>query len=262
MAAAALAQPQFTTYGNIAIPTGKNGVLKKLDNNYSEIILGAFGAFGNGEWLYDIDSAMKVFNSDPEFRRIIEAGRLKSEWGHPVREAGMKDPAWFIRICTMLEANVSSHIRRIRPSYDTVIDEKGRKVVALIGEVTGSGPHANSFNRSLDNPHEDVNYSIRCFAEKNFSNQRKYMKKIITWDSVTDPGIACATKYRTPSLESKQQVAMLLDEAEFDLNRIREGLLTPSNDESFENAAPARAIFQSLYQPTKTSIVMPAAYSW
>jgi hypothetical protein len=264
MASAAIATSPSMSYGNIALPSsGKQGILKKLDSGYVEIILGAFGTFGNGDWLYDTASAMKVFNSDPDFRRMLEAGRLKSEWGHPVRPPGLTDAEWFIRICTIYEPNVSSHIRRVTPSFDTIVDAKGRKVVAIIGEVKGSGPHSREFNESLENPHEDVNYSIRCFAEKNFSNSTKYMKKIVNWDSVTDPGVPIANKYATPSMESRFQVARMLDEAEFDLDRIREGLITPSNDESFESSAkPARAIFQSLYESTTTRIAMPAALAW
>jgi hypothetical protein len=40
---------QVSSYSNIALAnTGKKGVLKDVGNGYKEILLGAFGAFGNG----------------------------------------------------------------------------------------------------------------------------------------------------------------------------------------------------------------------
>lgn len=249
-----------TSYSNIALAnTGKQGILKEVGNGYVEIILGAFAAFGNGGWLYDTPSAMRVMEGDPEFLRMMQAGRIKSEWGHPRRPPGMTDQEWFVRICEIYEMNVSSHIRKVSASLDTVTDERGRKVVAIIGEVRGSGPFAKQFDDQLHNPDEDVNYSIRCFAKKNFGNMNKYMTKIITWDSVFDPGVAVATKYKTPSLESKTQVAQMLDEAEFNIEQLRMGLQEQSaaNHESFENLNPAIQILESIYVETKKQIFMP-----
>jgi hypothetical protein len=252
-----------TSYSNVALAgSGKQGKLKQLDNGYCEIILGAFGAFGNGGWLYDTASAMRYMENDPEFLRMLQAGRLRSEWGHPRRLPGMSDQDWFVRICEIMENNVSSHIRRVSASLDTVVDERGRKVVAIIGEVRGTGPKSREFNEMLENPDEDVNYSIRCFAKKNFGNMTKSMTKIITWDSVYDPGIAVASKYKTPSLESKQYVGQLLDEAEFNLERLRMGFDACSNDSSFESMAPAVQILNSLYEETRVSIAVPRSLSW
>lgn len=266
MAALALTQsrgPAVTSYSNVALAnTGKKGILKKLDNGYQEIILGAFGAFGNGDWLYDTASAMRYMENDPEFLRMLQAGRLRSEWGHPRRLPGQSDQDWFIRICEIMENNVSSHIRRVSASLDTVIDERGRKVVAIIGEVRGSGPKSREFNEMLENPDEDVNYSIRCFAKKNFGNMTKHMTKIVTWDSVYDPGVAVASKYKTPSLESKSHVAKLLDSAEFNLERLREGFAACANESSFESMAPAVQILNSLYENSRVQVAMPRTLTW
>src|SRR5690606_3593185 len=121
-------------YTNVALATtGKNGVLKKLDGNYYEIILGAFGAFGNGGWLYDERTAMNYLYNNHEFRNLIQRGQLRSEWGHPRRQPGMTDMEWIQRIHEIYEPNWSSHIRTVRTSFDTVKDERGRAVVAIIG---------------------------------------------------------------------------------------------------------------------------------
>lgn len=260
----AVASNQVTSYSNIALAaTGKKGILKKLDNDYYEIILGAFGAFGNGGWLYDTRTAMQFIERNPDFIRMMQNGRCRSEWGHPRRVPGMTDQEWFIRINEIMESNTSSHIRRIRISMDTVIDEKGRKVAAIIGEVRPSGPKADEFRRQLENPYEDVNYSIRCFATKNFANMTKHITRIITWDNVFEPGIGVATKYNTPSMESKSDVCRMLDYAEFNIKNLREGLTSSVNDESFESVAPYVQILDSLaYVETPSKIFMPNTFGW
>lgn len=253
------------SYSNVALASsGKKGILKKLDHDYVEIILGAFSAFGNGGWLYDLATARRYIETDREFLGLIQSGRLRSEWGHPVRQPWMSDQDWFIRICTILESNWSSHIRKISLSYDTVTDERGRKVVAVIGEVCPTGPKAEEFRRQLENPYEDVNYSIRSFAKKNFNNMTKHVTKIVNWDNVWIPGIGVTSKYNTPSLESKSDVCRMLDEAEFNIMRLREGFKndTVSNDDSFESMSPYVKILDGLYQESKTSVFMPKTLSW
>lgn len=261
---AATANAPVTSYSNIALAgTGKKGILKKLDNDYFEIILGAFGAFGNGGWLYDTATAMAYIQRNPQFIDMMQKGRCRSEWGHPRRLPGMTDQEWFIRINEIMESNTSSHIRRISTSMDTVVDEKGRKVVAIIGEVRASGPKADEFRRQLENPYEDVNYSIRCFAAKNFTSMRKHINRIITWDNVFEPGIGVATKYNTPSMESKSDVCRMLDYAEFNIERLRHGMTEHANDESFESVAPYVQILDSLtYVENPTTVAMPKSFGW
>lgn len=260
---AAVKNDYFATYSNVALAgSGKKGVLRQLDNGYYEIIIGAFAAFGNGGWVYDEATAKRYIESDREFLAELQGGRMYSEWGHPVRLPGQSDAEWFARICSILETNTSSHIRRIHLSYNTVVDERGRKVVAIIGEVRPAGYKADEFRLMLDNPDADVAYSIRSFARKDFQRSIKHITKIITWDSVTTPGIAVATKYKTPSLESKS-VTETLDrvEQEFNLSRLRNSVIEPCNDVSFENM-PHVKILTSLYEEHARSIQVPSTFAW
>ena len=217
------------SFSNVMLTqTGKKGVLKQLDGGYYEILLGAFGTQGNGGWFYNTESAMRYINNDKEFMYMLTNGRMRSEWGHPVREPGMSDQDWFARIHTMYEPNCSAHIRAIRPSMDTVKDASGRFVTAIIGEVKPSGKNSAEFKEQLDNPHEDVNFSVRSFARRDFRTMHKHISKIITWDNVFDPGVKVATKYGTPSMESGRidfedplSVSRAFDEYEFSLAGLR-----------------------------------------
>ena len=264
MAAPALQQP-FASYSNIVLSgSGKQGILKKLDNGYYELILGALAAYGNGNWLYDEGSGKQYIENDREFLAELQGGRLKGEWGHPRRPAGMSDQDWFVRINEIYEDNTCVTFRNVSLSMDIIKDEKGRRVVGIIGQVKPSGKQARSFQDMLENPEEDTPFSIRCFARKDFGNMRKHINKIVTWDYVTQPGIAVASKYNTPSLESKFQVDRMLDEAEFSLNGLKQGFQNPANDASMESYAPHIQLIDRMIETERTAgkIWVPNSLSW
>lgn len=253
------------TFSNIMLSqTGKRGVLKELDGGYYEIMLGAFGTVGSGGWFYDVESAMNYFKNDKEFMYFLNSGRLRGEWGHPVRPPGMSDQDWFVRIHTMYEPNVACHIRKIRFSTNEVRDARGRAVVAVIGEVRPSGKNSAEFKDQLENPHEDVNFSIRSFAKRDFRNMTKHLTKVITWDPVFDPGVKVASKYTTPSLESSlgdridfenpASVALALDECEFSAESLRSSVYTGSEDLSFESENEYIAVIDRLVEANSSSV--------
>lgn len=238
--------------------TGKKGVLKELDGGYYEILLGAFGTSGNGGWFYNIESAMRYVRSDREFMYMLQNGRLRSEYGHPVREPGMTDAEWFVRVNTIYEPNVSSHIRKVDFSADLVKDAKGRSVIAIVGQVR---PYDDKFRQQLENPHEDVNYSVRSFAKRDFKSMQKHITKIVTWDSVFDPGIKLASKYSTPSLESSRidfenphEVAGALDSCVFDVSSLKHEVASMNQIGSFESRSDIITVIDHLVEKNTVSV--------
>lgn len=252
---------QVITYGNVALQnTGKTGILKKLDNDYYEIALGAFGAIANGGWVYDQDAAMRYIQNNPDFIRLLKDGKLASEWGHPFTN-GLTDREFFERVTTIDPANQCTTIRKVNFSTSTVKDKDGRAIVTVIGEVRPSGPKADEFRRQLENPHENVCFSIRCFADKNAMLMRKYLTHLITFDKVTTPGIANATKYQTPSLESKENVAKALDtvsERDLDLftleNHYNNSLFSGYSTESSEECVRVLRSLTNVSSPVSVSV--------
>ena len=97
------------------------------------------------------------------------------------------------------------------------MDDKGKPVTAVIGMVKPSGPRGPALRESLDNPDENVAFSVRSLTNDTFENggHQKHMKQLITWDYVNEPGISIATKYNAPSLEELSEdleiVPMMLD---------------------------------------------------
>lgn len=253
----------IASYGNLAlVNTGKQGVLKKLDNGYYEILLGAVGAIGNGGWVYDEKGCIDYLKNNPEFLGRLAAGQLKSEWGHPVRTPGMNDAMWMARVHTVLESNTCAHIRKIDFTYNTVRDKTGRFVVGIIGEVCPWGKQAGTFKDMLENPHGDVNFSVRSFTDNNARLGRKIFINVINWDHVTFPGIRETTKYNTPSMESEGVVSQLLDQAEFDLTNARIEMLQAKVDStvSLESCDDLLRSIESMESESKrlARILMPA----
>lgn len=264
MAGVALQQP-FASYSNIVLSgSGKQGILKKLDGGYYEIILGALAAYGNGNWLYDEASGRQYMENDREFLAELRGGRIKGEWGHPRRPQGMSDQDWFVRINEIYEDNTCVAFRDISLSMDLIKDDKGRRVVGIIGQIKPSGKQARSFQDMLENPDEDTPFSIRCFARKDFRTMHKHINKIVTWDYVTQPGIAVASKYNTPSLESKHDISHMLDEAEFSLNGLKDGFQNPANEASFESNRPHIQLIERMIETERTAgkIWVPNSLKW
>ena len=246
----------IASYGNVALlNTGKQGILKKLDGNYYELLLGALGAQGNGGWIYDEKSCEEYLRTNQDFQNRLKQGRLRMEWGHPVRTPGMSDAAWMARVHTILESNTCAQIRAIHLSRDTLKDKNGKPLIAIIGEVCPSGKQAASVRDMFENPHEDVNASVRCFTYNNARTNRKSFTNVINWDLVNDPGIKETSKYNTPSLESAAPRIQLLDQTDFDVAAIREELIrehdTAISMESRKELLRSIDLIERGYTPTR-----------
>lgn len=190
---------------NVLQGINKAGDLKKLDNGYYEVRLGALGAFNAQGWLYSEPEGRRLIEGSGSLMRMIEAGRLRGECGHPRFRPGMSQMEWFGRVNDIYEPNVCVHIRRIR--LEPGVDERGRGVTMVVGEVKASGKESMWLDRQLENRDEDVCFSIRSFTDDKVIGgiKTKLLKKIVTWDCVNEPGIAKSSKYGTASLESLAQ---------------------------------------------------------
>lgn len=181
----------------------KVGNIKKLDGGYVELVMGALEYPNSVGAVYDQTRAATFFQKSSAFMRRVTQGYLRGELGHPPQRDCKNYDDYVERIHTILESNVAIHIRKVWLDYNYVMPD-GRKVIAIMGEVCGSGPHAGVFDRMLMNPHENLALSIRSMATDKFvaGKKRKYLDNIITWDLVNEPGISAATKYNSPSCES------------------------------------------------------------
>lgn len=179
------------------------GNVKRLDNNYCQVVLGALEYPNSTGAVYDLESAIRIIEKSQTFNRRIKDSYLRGEMGHPV-ERECRDYNDFVRrIHTIDERNVAIHIRRVWIDRNYVGPD-GKKIIAILGEVAPSGPHAAAIERALNNPHENLAFSVRSLTNDRIVQgvRRKFFDNIITWDVVNEPGLAPAHKFNSPSCES------------------------------------------------------------
>lgn len=181
----------------------KSGILKPDENGYYTVVLGALGFKNSIGAVYPEQSARQFFKESSGLMRRIRGGYCRGEYGHP-KPYGLTEQEWITRILTIEETRTCFHIVEVWLDNKTVKDATGRFVLAIMGKIKPSGPYGNVLAESLQNPLENVAFSIRSLTEDRFAGGRieKHIREIATWDYVTEPGLAVANKYQSPSLES------------------------------------------------------------
>lgn len=188
----------------------KVGVLKKTKDGFYPMIVGALNCFNSGGSYYVYEQAKQLFEESSSLMRRVKRGVLKGEYGHPVRQPGMSQEDYMYRAMDIQPTNVCCHHRSISLDFDAVKDEAGKPVIAIISEVQPSGPMGDYLKASLDSPHENVCFSIRAFSDDQMVGKQnvKTLRNVITFDYVIEPGIEHAEKYRSPTLESYNEMVV------------------------------------------------------
>lgn len=250
-------QTQKASIGcTMLLGTGKKGVLKPDADGYYTLVLGAYGAYNSAGMFYDLASAQPLFKPGSALMRQIEKGVLRAEYKHPQPEPGQPDAHYIHRIRQIDSDRVCAHIRNLRLEGGQR-DEQGRPITLVIGEVRPSGPYGSILKDALDNPHENVYFSVRSLTADDVMRGIKYTREIITWDFVNEGGIYSANKYNSPSLESFGEVEVtptaLWELAEQERKQKAMGMESASTD--YETLA------RSLGWERKTPTVSAPAYT-
>lgn len=190
--------------------TNKAGVLKPDRDGYYTVVLGALDVYNSAGAFYPWESAKQVFKDSSSLMRRIANGACRAEYGHPKRLPGMSMRDFIERILQIYEENVCAHIRKVWVTYDQVKDKNGRPVIAVLGEVLPCGPRGEALRASLENPSENVCFSVRSLTDdvRIGGVIHKNIRTIVTWDYVNEPGIAVANKFSAPSLENLDEMAV------------------------------------------------------
>ena len=229
----------------------KGGKLKRDADGYYEIVLGGLNVVNSAGALYTIEGAKALMDKSNLLNKRLQAQRLRSEYGHPKRLPNQSEDDFFSRIMCIEEKNVCSHIREFR-----LEDRKGTDEILIIGWVKPSGPFAPALEESLNNPNENVCYSIRSFTDdhQHGYTRKKVLKTVVTWDYVNDPGIHFANKLDTPSLEELNSQYFTRNTLERALKSAQDG--GPSMESMFMGATE---LLQALGQ---RPIIQPSFVNW
>jgi len=199
--------------------SGKKGVLKPDENGYYEIVIGGLNTLNSAGEYYVYESAKHLFEQSSSFMRRIKSGCLKGELGHPKRTPGMSADDYLQRIMTIEETNVVCHYADIYLDTDFGRKNpqfKNPQLVAMIAKVKPAGPKGACLQASIDNPREEVCFSIRALTKDQYVNGRneRTLVQIICHDVVTEPGIAISRKWESPGLESISETPITVKQLE------------------------------------------------
>lgn len=187
------------------VGTGKQGVLSKDKNGYYEMVVGALNVFNSVGQYYVYEEAKSLFEESSQFMRRVKRGVLAGENGHPKWLPGMDEDSYAHRLLSIYEDNICCHHKEIALDFDRVKDEAGRPVIAIVSKLKPAGPHGPALEKSLENPDENVCFSIRAFTddfkEPGRGLTKRILRTIVTWDRVLEPGLSIAEKYKSPGLE-------------------------------------------------------------
>ncbi len=192
-------------YGCTALMgTNKVGNLKKDEKGYYEVLLGALDVYNSGQaWYPATQKARTLFEDSGLLQRRIKDGALRGEYGHPKRQTGQSMQDYLLRCMTIEETLQAFHIKSVRLDDSLIKGPDGRKVVAIIAKILPSGPYGPALERQLNNPDENVCFSIRALTDDKYvrGELQKELKQIVTWDYVNEPGLWPAKKWHSPTLE-------------------------------------------------------------
>lgn len=186
----------------------KVGQLKQDADGYYHVTFAALNIFNASQIFYDYELSKHVFDPNDPFMRKLLGGKLYSEVEHP--EPPIKDPQhpqfldlYIGRNRFIDMRNACGHIRDI--SCDATSElVNGKPMYVITGWIKPEGVHAAVLKSLLDNKAANV-----CFSLRSIINDRtvrgvrtRQIEELITFDLVSEGGLAVATKYNSPGLES------------------------------------------------------------
>lgn len=196
----------------------KVGVIKKDENNYYTMVVGALNMFNSAGQFYVYEQAKELFQSSSQFMRRVSRGALRGECGHPKPLPGMSNEQFANRVMSIHEENVCCHHKEIYLDFDNVKDDSGKPIIAIMSKVSPSGPMGPALEKSLNNPNENVCFSIRAFTDdyRDHGITKRVLKTIVTFDQVNEPGLSVANKFNSPALEGFAEDGLSLSRGELE----------------------------------------------
>ena len=203
-----------------------NRKLEQDDKGYYRVILGAIDAFNTAGDFYLSDGVKDLIdNQSHSLSRRLKSGYLKGECGHPSYQTGMSKADFFARNLRIELSNTSHHIRELilTPTKEpSGFPGKGTTIL-IEGWIKPSGPLGDALKKDLDNPDQNVPFSIRSFTQDSNVNgiNTKKILQIVTWDWVLEPGIQTANKWST--LDKRKVSVESLDLCRINLDELANG---------------------------------------
>lgn len=185
--------------------SGKAGMLKPNAEGYYTLPVGGLNVFNSAGHFYTANGAKALFEGSSQLMRRVKRGALRGEVGHPVQQPGQDEDKFLMRILTIDERNICAHFSELWLDFNNYKDTNGKPMVAIMALVCPSGAKGDMLQKSLDNPKENVCFSIRALTEDRYRGgvYERTLRNVVTFDFVNEPGIHIAEKYKSTALENQ-----------------------------------------------------------
>ena len=190
--------------------------VKKDDNGYYLVNLGAFNTYNSAGQFYKCDNPTLDYLRSTEsiLGRRINKGMLRSEYQHPTYDNCKKISDTRSKVTCITQRAIKIDLDRvcahIKSINFNVLDraEKGWEkypIILVNGWAKPTGPYKDELKEALENPDENVAFSIRSLVKQDVVGVEivKTIKDVSTWDYVFEPGIKVATQWNAVGLENR-----------------------------------------------------------
>lgn len=187
--------------------SNKKGILRPNQDGYYTLPVGGLNVFNSAGHFYTANGVKGLFESSSQLMRRVKRGALRGEVGHPKQLHGQNEDDYLLRILSIDEKNVCAHFSELWLDFDNYRDKNGKPMVAIMALVAPSGPFGDFLQKQLDNPKENVCFSIRSLTEDRMRGgvYERTLKTVVTFDYVNEPGIHIAEKFKSTGLESQNE---------------------------------------------------------
>jgi hypothetical protein len=187
------------------LPTGVVGLNPPDEFGYYTQPIGGLNCYNSAGCFYRPERAVQLFTDEhSSFNRRIQKGVLEGEVDHPRYEAGMSKEDYFRRLEHIEKTRVCVHWLQISLDFNNYRTEDGQPFICILGKFRPGGAYGYALKDALDNPKQNVYFSIRSFTDDVVIGgvRNKDIIEAVTWDWVTEGGILTANKYEKIGLES------------------------------------------------------------
>lgn len=199
------------------IGRNKAGLLPVDENGYREMIVGGLNVFNAANQYYPLEGVQELFDPAGSLMRRIKRGVLRAEYGHPKQDR-MTNNQFINRVLNIDERMVCGHHAELWLDFEAK-GQDGKPYIAIMSRFKAGGPYGDVLEKQLSNPKENTCFSIRSFTEDKLSGMgvmNRFIRQIITFDYVNEPGIVHAEKFRSPALEGYNVEEVLLHRTDFE----------------------------------------------
>lgn len=180
---------------------GRVGIIKPDENGvYRGMPMMVLGEVTQQKTYYDPASIVdQITNPETHFNMVLRQQKKGGEYGHP-QFYGMSNEDQLQRLHTVEESNTSHLFTSL---YTDTPVSGGNMVVRA--DIKPSGPMGPVLKESLDDPMENTAFSLRAYVSTQMRPngiKERFVRKLITFDTVRASGYATTDKAHAIGLES------------------------------------------------------------